>query len=120
MGSTSGSVCRLNPQTPPRKTNSSQFHSVIPPAVAHQVTALPDHDRDRPPHTPHPFSGRPQHLVRLLYNEQVVPLPGCGAAGESEASLDCDLEEVLQLLQVSLNSCVELGESNGGDRLMTE
>jgi len=33
--------------------------------------------------------GAAQHLVRLVYNEQVVPAPGCGP------SLDCPLDQFL-------------------------
>ncbi|GLC49087.1 hypothetical protein PLESTB_000181100 [Pleodorina starrii] len=51
-------------------------------------------------------SGGPKHLVRLLYNEQVLPVPGCGRGGggggsgkAGSGSLDCDLEEFLQLVQ---------------------
>ncbi len=43
-----------------------------------------------------PDSGSPRHLVRLLYNEQVLPIPGCG----SGSGLDCDLDEFLELMEV--------------------
>lgn len=40
--------------------------------------------------------GGPDHLVRLLYNEQVVALPGCAsAAGGGGAGLDCPLDAFL-------------------------
>ncbi|GIM03204.1 hypothetical protein Vretimale_8003 [Volvox reticuliferus] len=45
---------------------------------------------------------RPQHLVRLLYNEQVLPVPGCSSgrgSGDSTESLDCNLEVFLQLMK---------------------
>ncbi|KAG2495101.1 hypothetical protein HYH03_006711 [Edaphochlamys debaryana] len=41
-------------------------------------------------------SGSPQHVVRLLYNEQVLPIPGCSKVG---AGGDCDLEEFLELVK---------------------
>lgn len=40
-------------------------------------------------------TGRPragEHLVRLLYNEQVLPVPGCGG------QLDCPLDTFLQVV----------------------
>lgn len=40
---------------------------------------------------------RPRHLVRLLYNEQAVRLPGCAAAGAQ--GMDCDLEEFVAALR---------------------
>ncbi|KXZ41450.1 hypothetical protein GPECTOR_462g371 [Gonium pectorale] len=43
-------------------------------------------------------SGRPAHLVRLLYNEQVVAVPGCSTSVDGYP-LDCDLERFLELLQ---------------------
>lgn len=37
------------------------------------------------------------HLVRLVYNEQVVALPGCGGNGEAaDGQLECDLETFLR------------------------
>ncbi|PNW73688.1 hypothetical protein CHLRE_13g568600v5 [Chlamydomonas reinhardtii] len=46
-------------------------------------------------------SGSPQHLVRLLYNEQVLPVPGCGAAGSGS---DCDLDEFLELMEGKMDA----------------
>jgi len=41
-----------------------------------------------------PGGGGPDHLVRLLYNEQVVPLPGCAGAGAAGGP-DCPLDAFL-------------------------
>lgn len=50
-------------------------------------------------------SGRPQHLVRLIYNEQVLPIPRCNNQPSSSTSstpapgtstLDCPLEQFLE------------------------
>jgi hypothetical protein len=35
-----------------------------------------------------------QHLVRLVYNEQVVPVPGCGDGEQA----DCSIEEFLEVM----------------------
>ncbi|EFJ49629.1 hypothetical protein VOLCADRAFT_104207 [Volvox carteri f. nagariensis] len=69
--------------------------------------------------------GRPKHLVRLLYNEQVLPVPGCSSAasgrgGEgSDESLDCDLEEFLQLVKdkTDPNALERLCGSEGEENL---
>ncbi|KAG2436537.1 hypothetical protein HYH02_011475 [Chlamydomonas schloesseri] len=42
----------------------------------------------------------PRHLVRLLYNEQVLPIPGCG----SGSGLDCDLDEFLERMEGKMDA----------------
>ncbi|KAG2443864.1 hypothetical protein HXX76_002207 [Chlamydomonas incerta] len=46
-------------------------------------------------------SGSPQHLVRLLYNEQVLRIPGCSASGSGS---DCDLDEFLELMEGKMDA----------------
>ena len=46
---------------------------------------------------------RSLHKVRLIYNEQVITVPGCSLSGRGHSAkgedLDCDLEEFLQLYE---------------------
>lgn len=73
----------------------------------------------RPLMQPNPRSS--SHKVRLIYNEQIVSVPGCSpSASSSGEELDCDLEEFLQLYErvadpsIMARECFDIEGDNDG------